>query len=571
MSADGYLALGAMPALATPDKWRCAGPFCFCGQEENFPDWEKNFTFAPEPLAHAEILAQAARMAQSLCLAVIPGLAYELDPGNSAHRPEYWQIILCPWTMDLARQLVERVLRCEAMTRVWGSLNLKVSLLPENCRFTFSDEHDFTLRGNLGEKFNHWLFSRILENIWPPSWEKDYLPEYDDRMESGKKRLPYGAKIKNLIRRYLLYLPFPRLKGMSLVQAGLYSNALRHPLKSEAAALDLEKIYYKAELLRKLALPENYEGIFTRFLPQSIRALKHEKIRQKKAKKPYLRVVSPVAYEDAVYRQELASWREEGNALAWVQHGGNYGQVRTSCEAELIEYSQNFFFTWGWDKYENVRGNFIPMPYPQLANIANAWEGKEEKIIFTGAEMATYGYRLDSHPTPLQFVEYRQWKADFLSALPAELLGKIWYRPYFSLPGTLIDAQWLLPRFPQINLCTGELMPQILNCRLLVLDHHGTTLLEGMAANVPMLLYWNRKNWLLSPACEKLVDMLELCGVWHPNPESAAKKLMEIWPDTEKWWRSQEITEARKIFCEHQARLPGESLNKVWVRTLKDL
>lgn len=571
MNADGFLALGAIPQGASPDEWFCAGPFCFCGQEEKFPNWETVFTFAPEPLANAEILAKAARIAQSLCLSVIPGLANELDQGVKRHSSEYWQILLCPWTMDLARQLVERVLRCEAMVRAWGQLRLKVQLLPENCRFFFEDEHDFTLRGNLGEKFNHWLFSRILENIWPGRWEREYLPEYDDRVEKAGEKTTYRDLFRDLARHYLLYLPFPRLKGMSLFQAGLYSSALRKPLNKNPCVLDLEKIYYNAELLREIALPENYEAIFARFLPQSIRVLKHEKRAPKKSKQPSLRIVSPAAYEDAAYRQDLARWRERGNALAWVQHGGNYGEVRTSCEAELIEYSQSFFFTWGWDKYENVRGNFIPMPYPQLASIANAWRGREERIIFVGAEMAAYGYRLDSHPTPLQFVEYRQWKASFLSRLPADLLHKIWYRPYFHLPGTLADAAWLMPQFPELNLCQGGLTPQILNCRLLVLDHHGTVLLEAMAANAPMLLYWNRNNWLLSPSCERLLDMLQDCEVWHPNPESAAKKLMEIWPDTGKWWNSPKIVKARKTFCEEQARLPQANLNEIWVRKLKDL
>ena len=114
-------------------------------------------------------------------------------------------------------------------------------------------------------------------------------------------------------------------------------------------------------------------------------------------------------------------------------------------------------------------------------------------------------------------------------------------------------------------------MPQVLDSRLLVLDLHGTTLLEAMAANVPMLLYWNRKNWLLTHSCEKLLDMLEACGVWHATPEGAAAKLLEIWPDTRGWWQSADIAEVRGIFCREYARLPQDKLNLTWVNTLKDL
>lgn len=570
MREASFLALGSLPAGSAPEDWLCAGPFCFAGQENRFPDWERRFRFAPEPLAEPEKLAQAARIAQALCVDVIPEIARKLAPGiSNTFSPVYWNVLLSPWCIDMARQMVERSIRCEAMVRAWGHLPLKVTLLPEACEFDFRDEHDFTLRGNLGESFNHWLLSRILENMWPGNWQKEYRKperhEFEPAPGSGLDRAREAA------RRYLLRLPFPRLKGMSLAQAVLYSGALRHPLKNTGDAVDPARAFANPELLKTVRLPENYTRIFEKSLPLSIRRLKHVKRGSNRANKPYLRIASPVAYEDSVYRQNLAAWRDAGNCLAFVQHGGNYGQVRTSCEAEIVEYSQNFFFTWGWKSYENVRGNFIPMPYPQLAKLANAWTGEKKGIIFTGTEMAAYGYRLDSHPTPLQFVEYRRWKADFLNRLPLDIRKQIWYRPYFKVPGTLADADWLLPRFPEVNLCRGSLTPQILACGLLVLDHHGTTLLEAMAANVPMLLFWNRKHWRLCDSCEKLIDRLEECGVWHPTPESAAKKIMEIWPDTGAWWQSGEIVEARKIFCQNQAQLPAGDLNSKWVRVLRNL
>lgn len=565
------LALGFMEVGANPEEWLAGGPFCFAGQEDLFPDWEKLFHFAPEPLADPQVLSRAAKIAQTLCLAVIPELAEILSPGNQVLSELYWEELLCPWTIDVARQMVERTLRCEAMVREWGSLSLTVPLLPEDCPFTFADEHDFTLWGNLGIKFNHWLFSRILENIWPSRWQKKYLPASEIVQEKSSGEGGKVRYLKDKARDLLLNLPFPRLKGMSLLQAMSFSKAIRHPLHGNGNIRKLKAEYFDPDLLKAIRLPENYTGIFAKCLPLSIRSLKHDKIRIRKVKEAHLRLASPVAYENARYRQSLALWREKGNCIAWGQHGGNYGMVRVACEAEIVEYSQNFYFTWGWDKYEDVKGEFLPMPWPQLAKVENSWKGKEDRIIFTGAEMAAYAYRLDSHPTPLQYVEYRQWKADFLNSLPMELRARVWYRPYFPVPGTLADAKWLMPQFPEIHPCTGELLPQLQDCRLLVLDHHGTTLLEAMAANVPMILYWNSKHWQLCDACEKLLDMLADCGIWHPDPYSAAKKLQEVWPDTGQWWRSSPVVNARKKFCELYARLPEGNLNETWIKVLSDL
>ena len=55
------LALGKMPADATPEQYLAAGPWCFQDQEAIFSDFEKRFTFAPVPLARPGALPPACR------------------------------------------------------------------------------------------------------------------------------------------------------------------------------------------------------------------------------------------------------------------------------------------------------------------------------------------------------------------------------------------------------------------------------------------------------------------------------------------------------------------------------
>ena len=67
-------------------------------------------------------------------------------------------------------------------------------LLPRNCSFTFATGPDFVLHGALGHSYNHWLFSRLLEEVFPPAWSWEYLPavekSYGCREKlSGKERL----------------------------------------------------------------------------------------------------------------------------------------------------------------------------------------------------------------------------------------------------------------------------------------------------------------------------------------------------------------------------------------------
>ena len=69
---------------------------------------------------------------------------------------------------------------------------------------------------------------------------------------------------------------------------------------------------------------------------------------------------------------------------------------------------------------------------------------------------------------------------------------------------SLEDAPWLLRRFPEVQRCTGPLEPHMLGCRLLVLDHAGTTLAQALAANIPLLLYWDPATASFTPEAEAL-------------------------------------------------------------------
>ncbi len=562
-----YLALGAMPAHARPDTHLAAGPWCFAGREEQFPGWEHDFRLAPEPLADADAATMAARAAQTLCVRIIPQVAESLDSHWTVLPLIYWQFLLAPWAIEVASHIVEHAMRCQAMRDVWGNESLTVSLMPAGISFDFKDEHDFSLRGSLGLGYNHWLFSRLLEASWPHKWQKEYIAFDGNKAQSTEPSAKIFPCIKGLVQKMLLSLPCPRLKGMTIFRALKYSRALLHSCRPADHSLRLEEAFDYPDAIAQVNLPDTLP-VFMAALPQSIKNLCHKPV--KAARKPFLRIASIMAYEDAPYRQILAKWRAAGNRLAFVQHGGNYGQVKNACATAFVEYSQDAFFTWGWKTHGHARGNFIPLPYPQLAAIENRWQGGGPAL-FIGTEMAAYGYRLDSRPTPLQFVAYRQAKADFLANLGGDLCAQTLYRPYFSLPGTLADAPWLLKRFPGLKLCQGNLLPHMLASRLLVLDHHGTTMLEAFAANAPLVLYWNRSHWPLTKEADELLDLLWECGIWHDSPAKAAQKTREIWDDPASWWHSSQIQSARAVFCRRQALLPNGDMDATWRKTLEEM
>lgn len=565
--AAAELVLGAMPREAAPGSHWAAGAWCFCGQEQLFPDWDERFRFAPEPLTDPGTAAMASRAAQALAVRELMGIAKILSAEAEAYPAGYWQTLLAPFMIEAASQIVERALRVQAMIRRWGGESLKVALLPAGCAFSFADEHDFTMRGSLGLQFNHWLLSRLIEWQIPDGWQAGYLDPYV-LPPLPAVRKSFKDWMRDFLRDLANSMPFPKLKGMGLADAVRFSLQLRKPCKKQFKTQDLAVDFECTEALAQIPLPPNTGALFAKMLPESLKKLRHKPLKGK-AVRPQLRVVPTTAAENAQLRQKLARWRAEGNSLAHCQHGGIYGHAGTPCAAALTEYSQEIFFTWGWKKQGAVRGNFIPMPAPLLSSLPK-YRGGGERMIFVGTEMSAYGRRLDSHPSPLQYAAYRRGKKAFLKNLPTEIQARSSYRPYFPLPGTLADAEWLLPQFPEVELCQGALLPQLLTCKLLTIDHPGTTMLEALAAGIPFIAYWNKKAWPWAPEAASALEALACCGIWHDTPQSAARQAALIWGDVLHWWNTPCVRQGREAFAAQYA-LHEANWRDTWNNMLENL
>ena len=575
---DSLLVLGPMPLNAAPETHVAAGPWCFAEREDFFPDWEEKFLFAPDVLLDRNEEDGLIREAETLAADAIPELAKELQPG-SLLPDAYWETLLAPYTITVAKLIVQFWSLIRHTVEEWKDVPLTVELLPPTCSFEFGTDADVVLHGSLNPVCCHWILSQLLRPVLPAAWHARELDRVSEnyvqvRADSFRKR------VHDTLRSLMLHLPFPKMKGMTPKQALSYSLSLLHASRGEDRSRSLRETFSSACGGTAPDLPLSCGFLFSAMLPRSLRGLRHPCARLRRMLRPRVRAASIIAYEDAAYRQKLAVWRARGGRLLYVQHGGNYGQMKRICAMEFVEYTQHAFATWGWTDYESSagaragKGRFIPLPYPQLSLQKDTWHGKDSQtLIVVGTEMPTVAYQLDSHPTPGQFVQYRDDKQWFFEALGPEMRAKTLYRPYFPVPGTLQDAQWLLPRFPHVHLCSGPLGPQILSCRLLVLDHHGTTLLEAMAANIPTVCYWNPEFWPVTDEFAAVLARMKTLGMWNPSAEEAAVRVRGVWDDPCAWWLSRDVQDVRREFLHHFARLPesAEAGDRAWKDALSQL
>lgn len=568
MALSPLLIFGRMPENAAPRTHLPAGPWCFAGQEDRFPGWEKRFSFPAETLRGAEDLERVTRRAWALVIRCLPLIAERLDRERGARLPEaFWETALTPSLLIAAQILAERRERIRALIGQWGSLPLRVPLLPDDCVFTFENDHDLSKRGFCGFDYNHWIFSLLLRPNLPPDWEPVLLPRVCRNFASEARG--FGGLLRRALRRIAYAPPFPHVKGFTPLQALRFSLALLQNGNRDDRSISL------AEFARRYAvppaapedLPFDPLPLFWSALPRVLmRAQLPRRIRAARRKRVY--IASVASLEDTAYRLRLAARRGAGHKLVCIQHGGNYGMLRCAATTPLEEYNQHAFIAWGRCGHA-PHGNFIALPHAQPSGLRDAHRGGADDLLFVGNGMELFPHRLDSRPNPTQILEYRRAKGRFLAALPAEIQNRTRYRPYFDVPASLEDWPWISARFPAVSRCSGPLDAAMLACRLMVLDHHGTTLLLALAADTPLLLYWDARAWDLCPEAEASLALLHEAGVWHPTPEQAAAALLRIWPDVRAYWRSAPVRKARAHWCERYALSAGGDFAARWIRALK--
>lgn len=562
------LILGSVPENANPATHALAGPWCTAPASAE----EEGYRMPPEPLAEAEALETAARQARQLVSRLAPRLRDALNAVYGTDYDErYWDFVLAPWLVRAAETLVDRLHRAAGILETFGGLPLSVPVLPPSAAsavpdFAFADTRDFIMGGILNPQWNHWLFSRLLERRWPEKWTAVQAP----RIERPALPRPPENVLKRLARTVLFSLPFPRIKGFSLRQSLELSLVLLLNRDRRDDTLPLRLLGDPSAPPLPLGFTEEEASLFIlSILPKSLKeaaiplSLGHREARIRS------RVVSVAACEDDAYRIKMALHRGRGCRMIFIQHGGEYGYVKTSVAYPLVEYRQHRFITWGWKRHGLLPGNYLPLPHPQLAALRGAHREKRPALLLVGTEMALLPYTLKSMLRGRQHFAYREDKARFLAALPDALRAQSGYRPYFDVPSSLEDAPWLLRRFPEVTRSTGPLEPQMLGCRLLVLDHAGTTFAQALAADIPLLLYWNPETALFTPEAETLLGKLREAGILHDSPESAAAKAAEIWDDVPGWWAS--VRAACKPWAAQHALTNKDDVSHVWKMVLKEL
>ena len=550
------LILGRLPEDVDPTRDIPLGAWCFVDDEDRWPGWENlPFHDACEPV---EAQNQAGNQVCGLAEAKLLNLAERLNRQHGVdYSPIWWQIVLMPWLMMALSMMWTRYLHLRRVIAELGDEWLVVDVAQAHLDWQFRDTTDFYERGNSDPVANIWLLSMMLRSMAPKTWELRPISLIVPKPPEPKPPASGGrlAGLRLWLHGLASRLGMDDVIGLRLskIAMGMFVSVLPRPAAAEPIfkhRFSWDSAYFGEEFLGLV------DGLLDHLMPHSFTETFHRYEQQALLVPtvPGRLRIGTVSQWNEQLRFDAAMRSRAGERLIQVQHGGHYGTSLQLPATKAFEMGFHAFVSWGWKKTPVYPVDIIPLPSPFLSGMADSHRFVDDTLILVGTQARPYRYDLQSTPMPGQWVRYRREKLAFFGGLTPRIQQVLRYRPYPTHDTAFADQPYYQARFPFIIVLNQPLHPALLRCRLLVLDHPGTTLNIAMAANIPTLMFYERDAWAESDDARPIFTAMEKCGMLVASGEEAAQRVEMLWDDVQGWWMSPEVQAVRQEFCRNFAR-----------------
>jgi len=568
--------------ITTADErtWKFDRPVIFLGEWCRRYDrrhiWSKMDAIVAAPYG----LGQARKdkdhaLARTIEAQLLPVLRDELNRFHGTnHSLRYWRVVLGHWL----RRYVDVVFnRYHTLQQCLENYPIRsTTVMSSDSYHLATQDSNSLIRASNNDTWNNVLCARVMERLPCERLTTEHIPMEDGhgfRMPEGKGSESLGSRLKHIVRRqveamtnlfvrdddaFIVSSYLPRVEEAKLhVSLGQVPKLWRSPeLKQFAADSELRKSLTQrvsrssagglencvAALLFEL-LPSCYlEGFGT--LCAQTQGLPWPA-------QPSFIFTSNNFDVDEIFKCWAASKAEDGIPYYAGQHGSNYGTYRYA-NPSVEELTADKFLTWGWtDGLPQHSSAFIfktagtkPQSYHSIGGLL---------LIETGLAHRTRTW--DGYP---EFEDYFNEQQAFVASLDPLPRGQITIRLFqeYKMHDRSEDVRWQVFD-PHLNIETGaaRIRDLIGESRLVVHSYDSTGILEGLSQNIPTIAFWQDGLSHLRDGAKPYYQLLVDAGIVHLSPESAAKKVNEIWNDVPTWWESNQVQAARRQFCDRYARI----------------
>lgn len=469
----------------------------------------------------------------------------------------YWRIIIGPWLRFFIDSVFDRyeIIRTATKNKEYleirtFSYNLE-DWVPKDFQEFYDDFRD--------DEWNEIIFSECLRSL-----EIDSLTNSKNLL-----RLPKGESkslIKKIISPVLAIYEYilPKLFNKIIVVKAyapikvilkLHLKLKQFPYFNEIKVDDIEIDFKKRERF-SLSNPKNqFEFFLSNLLGKHIPKVYVEgyrDLRQKTLKRypkdPKLIFTSNAYQADEGFKFLAAEKTARKSKLIIGQHGGHFGiGLHNQTEDHQLKISDHFI-SWGWKR--NGYSNIISLPSIKLSsnNIVN---NNSRKFLFIAPSFPRYFFCHYSMPVGGQFLECVKSQINFIK----KLNKRNFKNTYIRLDASGDEFGWNMHEILRINGLQGKitnaekpLMGVLKNYNLCVCNNNATVFLETLALNFPTIIYLDSRFYEIRPESIEPFNVLKECGILHNNSDSAAAFLNDISDNIPKWWNSDEVKNARKLF-----------------------
>ncbi len=184
--------------------------------------------------------------------------------------------------------------------------------------------------------------------------------------------------------------------------------------------------------------------------------------------------------------------------------------------------------------------------------------------LVTSVAFPPYAFDLRSMILCEQMINYLDDQFLFYRNLPERIQKRALIRLYPEDYGWNQKLRWK-SNFPEVMIDEGKVRINKIasKCRIFISTYNATTYNQSLAANIPTVMYWNPNHWEWADFAAQDFAALQSVGIYHDNPQSAARHVAMIWDDVGDWWYSSEVQFVRKEFCRKYAYLGKDVIRKL--------
>lgn len=554
------LFVGRIDSSFNPSADLALGPWCYVGNE-SFLNTPQRAAFV-DPFPSVDDWVEADRWTRRLANQLIPLWADRLNARfQTSYSPRFWRVMVLGSMIMVTQAFWYRYRYIQDFAARHGATSFDVPICASQDDWGIAETADLLEMLNRPD-IDFRLSSLVLGAMAPPTWRLQDVPAPPDVPLISNALAPAATQTLagRMLEAVLGRLPFAHVAGVR--SAKLLLSAYLAVLPRRNGVRDHYDFDDDAVLEQcPQAFRELLDRVLWATLPHSISRNfpTLEKAARGRRYYPGRLLVDQVATQDDGMRTIIAMAHEKGEKLVGAQHGGAFGTARAMMAQAETEYRFHGFLTWGWTAQGDCAGRFIPVPSPQASRLRNRHRERAAEVLLVGTGMGIHGIRLGWLPKPMQCFDYRDDKIRFLLGLAQDVRTRSLYRPFLRRLSDIEDGRYVFAASPETGELTGELEPRLLGCRLLVIDHPGTTMIMALAANVPTILFWDPAVWPLCRQAEPVFDALRQAGILFHDPVAAATQANRVWNDVPGWWQSPERQQARRHWVSVYART-----SRVW-------